>query len=320
MSALPPFAWATAVEACLVDSRLRWNAPLAQSTTLRIGGLADCLVDLESEAELLALMEVVHQHQLPFYVMGKGSNLLLPDEGLRGVVLRLGKAFRTHQLQPLPNGSTQVSAGAATANAVLVESCRKAGLKGLEFMVAIPGNVGGAVAMNAGAYGTETKDHLQLVRYYHPDRGIVEEAATEFAFAYRHSPLNGQRGRVVLGATFLLHPANPAEIGQRIDQWQAQRKASQPRDFPNCGSVFKNPPGDHAGRLIEACGLKGYSLGQVQVSEKHANFIVNRGGGTAVEVQTLVAHIQKVVQQQTGVQLEPEVQMLKPAQFTGGKA
>ncbi|MBI4081621.1 MAG: UDP-N-acetylmuramate dehydrogenase [Candidatus Lambdaproteobacteria bacterium] len=315
--------WQAALRQRLRDSRLRFDAPLRNATTLRIGGPAECLVELESEADLLALFTVVDAAHLPLFVLGKGSNVLVPDQGIRGVVIRLGRAFAAFEDDGARGGGgagpgggeagsegSLVRAGAAMANAAFIEACREHGLGGMEFLIAVPGTIGGAIAMNAGAHQGSTADHLRRVRFFERGRGIAEEPADRFEFAYRHSTLRGQLGRVTLAGAFALAPTPPAEIAARLAHFQAYRRETQPRDFPNCGSVFKNPPGHFAARLIQEAGLKGQRFGDAQVSEKHANFIVNRGAATARDVLALVDLVRRKVYSVSGIELELEVQVL----------
>jgi UDP-N-acetylmuramate dehydrogenase len=296
-------------------STLLEDAPLAPLTTLRIGGPADLLVDLESEGDLVRLAEAIKQHDIPYWVLGKGSNVLVPDAGLRALVIRLGKAFRQFRVEP--EGGLAWG-GAALANATFVEQARGAGLGGMEFLVTVPGSLGGAIAMNAGAFGGETAGFLKSVRLLdlHLARDSVPpmlstESAQAFSFSYRHSPLRGQAGRIVLAGAFRLVPSTDAEIQARKDSHMAYRRNTQPREFPNCGSVFKNPPGHHAARLIEEAGLKGHRLGGAQISEKHANFIVNRGNASCADVLALIDLAQRTVYHRTQVRLEPEVQVVE---------
>lgn len=297
--------WCDELALRLRDSRLQREAPLRGLTTLRIGGPAECLVEVESEADLLGLFAVVRNANVPSFVIGKGSNILLPDAGLRGVVIRLGKFFQEVQRQ-----GKLVTAGGGCVNARFVELCRSWGLGGMEFLIAVPGTIGGAIAMNAGAHQGETADFLRSVRCLRIGEGIVDLDAASIKFDYRASPLRGQSGVVVLGGVFEMQENSTDEIKERIDEFQAYRRETQPRDFPNCGSVFKNPPGDFAARLIEAAGLKGHRIGAAQVSEKHANFIVNRGGASRADVLALIDLIRERVYSQNQIELELELQVL----------
>jgi UDP-N-acetylmuramate dehydrogenase len=297
--------WRDEVRERMKDSRVRFDAPMRPLTTLRIGGPADCLVDLESEADLLALFGLVGEAGLPYLVIGKGSNILVADAGVRGVVIRLGKAF-----QQVSRQGQSVTAGGGCTNGKFVDQCRGWGLGGMEFLIAVPGSIGGAIAMNAGAHGRETADFLQSVRLFRQGGDIVSEDAADIPFAYRTSPLRGQAGVLVLGGAFRLRPMAEGEISEHIDAFHTYRRETQPRDFPNCGSVFKNPPGDFAARLIEEAGLKGHMMGAAQVSEKHANFIVNRGGASTAEVLALVDLVRERVYSLNQVELELELQVL----------
>jgi len=302
--------WRDRVCAQLEESPATRDAPLAPLTTLRVGGPAELLVDVGSEADLLRLLAVVRQEAVSCTVLGKGSNVLVPDEGLRGVVLRLGRAFQEFRYG---ERADSVWGGAGLPNATFVERARQLGLGGMEFLVTIPGSLGGAIAMNAGAFQDEIARHLLSVRLLDLKRAELApqvRPAGEFTFRYRASPLRGQEGVLVLAGEFRLAPASDADIEARKASHMTYRRDTQPREFPNCGSVFKNPPGDFAARLIEQAGLKGQRRGGAQVSEKHANFIVNRGGAAAAEVLDLIDLIQRTVYDRSQIWLEPEVQWL----------
>lgn len=300
--------WRDVLRDAHLVSRVTFDTPLRQATTLRIGGAADCLVELEQEEDLESLSTLASAHGVALNILGRGSNLLVRDEGVRGIVVRLGNAFQHVQCNP---ALTTALGGAALANATFVERCRAVGLGGMEFLVAIPGTLGGAIAMNAGAHQDETARHLLSVRYFDRAQGrVMESKASEFTFSYRHSPLRGQAGRVVLSGVFALEALTDQEIQSRKEAIQRYRRETQPRDFPNCGSVFKNPPGAFAAQLIQEAGLKGHRLGDAQVSEKHANFIVNRGQATSAQVLSLIDLIRETVYERTGISLELEVQIL----------
>jgi UDP-N-acetylmuramate dehydrogenase len=299
--------WRQALAATLRESRLRPDVPLRELTTLRVGGPADALIDVESEADLLALLAWSERERIPCVMLGKGSNLLAPDEGLRGIAVRLGRALSAVTPQG-EDGSVRVGAG--LANAAYVSQCRKLNLGGMEFLVAVPGTIGGAVAMNAGAHGHETAEFLESVRFVECGRGIQSQPAAAFRFGYRQSPLRSHLGRIVVEALFRMTPTPAETIRQREAEIQEYRRRTQPREFPNCGSVFTNPPGDFAGRLIEQAGLKGRTLGEAQVSPKHANFIVNLGAASASDVLRLIDLVRETVYQQNGVRLELELQVM----------
>lgn len=297
--------WKEELAEKLAGARITADAPLRGLTTLRIGGRAEVLAEPDTEEQLRALFDIIEKHQLPYFIFGKGSNVLVPDEGLRGIAVRLGRGF-----SEVHREGTQVRAGGGCANARFLEHCRGWGLGGMEFLIAVPGTIGGAIAMNAGAHQGETAQFLKTVRYFTVQQGVVEVDAAEIAFDYRSSPLRGQQGRVVVSGEFALQPFSGEEIRERTSTFQAYRRETQPRDFPNCGSVFKNPPGDFAARLIEEAGLKGKIWGSAQVSEKHANFIVNRGDATAAEVLALIDFIRETVYSLSEIELELELQVL----------
>lgn len=302
----PEPSWIQELKNLIPGSLVLPDYPLEKATTLRMGGPADALVELATEKDLEALFQMLAEKKIPWFVLGKGSNLMVREAGFRGVVIRLGQGFQALRQE----GENVVYAGGALANGVMVNQCQKWGFSGAEFLVAVPGSIGGAVAMNAGAHKGEIAKILARVRFYQVGEGFREVPADSLTFSYRSSELKGQSGRMVLGAWFHLLLEDPDGISIRIKEYHARRRTTQPRDFPNCGSVFKNPPGDYAARLIESAGLKGKKKGAAQVSEKHANFIVNRGGATASEVLKLIEEIQETVQNKFGVPLELELQIL----------
>jgi len=317
--------WRDELAQQLPNSRLRRDYALAQVTTLSLGGPADALVDVADEAELVILFDFIRQRNLSWRLLGKGSNVLVPDEGVRGVVLRLGRGFsqvlrgsempKDSLLLPGDNGAndTMVWAGAGVSNPVFVRQCRNWGLGGMAFLTAVPGSIGGALAMNAGAHGAETSTFVRWARVLHLEKQqIMHLRREDMAFAYRQSPLKVSAGMLALGAVFQLQPMAQAEMEAAERAIQQYRRDTQPRDYPNCGSVFKNPPGHHAARLIQEAGLKGQRLGGMQVSEKHANFMVNRQDGTAKDMLALVALVRQTVQQRTGIALELEVEVWAP--------
>jgi UDP-N-acetylmuramate dehydrogenase len=248
--------------------------------------------------------EVVREADLPVLVVGKGSNVLVSDRGFGGLVLRLGRSFRW----AARDGDT-LSAGAAMPLPALAGIALSHALAGLEFGVAIPASLGGAVRMNAGAHGAELADRVSSLDVFELRAGAVRRIpATEIAFAYRRTGLPDDA--VVLAASLVLAPGDPAEIRRRMDEVREWRRRTQPLAEANCGSVFKNPPGDHAARLIEAAGGKGMAVGGARVSEKHANFIVASEGATAIDVVQLIRSLRDLVQERFDVSLEPEVHLV----------
>jgi UDP-N-acetylmuramate dehydrogenase len=284
---------------------VRFDAPLARFTSLRVGGPADALVTPESRGDLARLLAICARHRLPHLVLGAGFNTLALDGGVQGVVIQLG---RLRGLDQRPGGLLRAEAG--VSHNQLVKFCIRHGFSGLEFGAGIPGTVGGWVAMNAGIPSREVKDVVREVevmapsgsRLRHLERGALR-------FVYRG--LRGLApGSVILSALFAVSFATPALVKAEVDRLLARRSQTQPLDVPSCGSVFKNPPGDYAGRLIEQAGLKGYRVGGAQISPVHANFIANLGGATAADVLALMHEAQARVLAQAGRRLIPEVRVI----------
>lgn len=282
------------------------NEPMSAHCSFRIGGPARLMACPASGAEAAALLRLLREADAPVELMGKGTNLLVADEGLDAVVVRLGEAISGAELLP----GDRVRAGAGISLAKLAVFAAEAGLSGLEFAHGIPGSLGGAVFMNAGAYGGEMKDVLESAEIALPDGTLREAPAEELELSYRHSALEGS-GALVTAATVKLTPAEPEAIRARMRELMEKRRASQPLDMPSAGSTFKRPVGGYAAALIDQAGLKGFAIGGAQVSEKHAGFVINRGGATFDDVLRLMEHIQKTVLEKSGVRLEPEVRILK---------
>lgn len=271
--------------------------PLARHGFWRVGGPLERLVFVDTAAELRTLGPVDH-------VLGNGSNLLVPDEGLTGTTVRLVGEFRELSVVDEPDGSVLAIVGAGLLNVVLLQRLDRLGLGGLGCLAGVPGTVGGAVAMNAGTVLGEVAARLRWVEGLDGTR----LARSELPMEYRHGGL--PPGFIVLRAAFSLHRDAVADEQARVAHHLARRKATQPLDLPSCGSVFRNPPGDHAGRLLEAAGLKGWSSGAASISERHANFIVNRGGATATDVMRCIRTAWDGALAAGGVRLVPEVHVL----------
>lgn len=284
--------------------RLLENEPMSAHCSFRIGGPARVMAMPESEEQAAALLRFLRSEALEPVIMGNGTNLLVSDKGLDAVVLCTGAM---NSAGPAGERLVRAQAGASMARAAL--AAQAAGLAGLEFAHGIPGSVGGGVFMNAGAYGGEIKDVLESVRYIDADGELREAPASELELTYRHSALEGS-GRLVTSALFRLEPGDREEIAERMRGLMERRRASQPLDLPSAGSTFKRPAEGYAAALIDAAGLKGLSVGGAQVSEKHAGFVVNRGGATFSDVRELMAEIQRRVFESSGVMLEPEVRIL----------
>lgn len=276
--------------------------PLAPHTSLRIGGPADFFLRVASERDLLGAIEVAREHELAVFLLGGGTNLLVADRGIRGVVLQNG--WR----ETAVDGDT-ITASSGTELAHVAAVAARAGIEGLEWMATVPGTVGGAVHGNAGAFGTETADVLVDAELVDLNGDSWVSRVDELGYAYRTSSLQGTP-IVCVRARFRGRAGDRKTAVQRIKDMANERMKKQPLAQPNTGSIFRNPPGDHAGRLIEAAGLKGRAVGGAMVSEKHANFIVNTGGATADDVSALMKICQAEVAERFGVKLVPEVELV----------
>ncbi len=284
------------------DSVLR-DEPMSRHTTFRIGGPADYMVLPHSPEEIRGILRFAEEAGIPCAVIGNGSNLLVSDEGVRGIVVRLGKEF----------GGIAVSGDEMTVEAGALLSAAAAAaaehsLTGMEFAGGIPGTLGGACMMNAGAYGGEMKQILENVTVIR-DGEVCTLSGADMGLGYRTSAFQ-REGMIVLSAVIRLKPGDPAEIRAISDDLRERRQSKQPLDLPSAGSTFKRPEGYFAGKLIMDAGLRGYRVGGAQVSEKHCGFVVNRGGATAADVKTLIRDVQDRVFEKFGVRLEPEVRML----------
>lgn len=282
------------------------NEPMSAHCSFRIGGPARLMACPASASEAAALLHILHEEQAPTELMGKGTNLLVPDTGLDAVVVLVGEAMSDAELLP----DSRIRAGAGISLAKLAVFAAGCGLSGLEFAHGIPGSLGGAVFMNAGAYGGEMKDVVEEAECADAEGKLEVLSVSELQLSYRHSALEGT-GKLVTSATLRLSPGEPEEIRARMRELMEKRRASQPLDLPSAGSTFKRPQGGFAAALIDQAGLKGFAIGGAQVSEKHAGFVVNRGGATFEDVTQLMRHIQKTVFDRSGIMLEPEVRILK---------
>lgn len=284
--------------------RLRTRFVLAPLTTFRIGGPAALFLEPEGEPDLVAASEAVREAEIPVAILGKGSNVLVADEGFAGLVLRLGKGYRWSA-----RAGGRLTAGGSMPLPALAGVALTHELCGLEFGVAIPASLGGAVKMNAGAHGAEVADVVESVDVFRLRAGVAEHVlAGDAGFRYRRSSL--PEDGVVVAANVVLRPGDPTGIRARMQEAREWRRLTQPLAEPNCGSVFRNPAGDHAARLIEEAGAKGLSVGGASVSTKHANFVIAAEGTRAADVVTLIREVSDRVAGRTGVRLEPEVHVL----------
>lgn len=282
---------------------LRPNAPLAPLTTWRIGGAAELLATPRRRDDVVAALSWASARALPWRILGNGSNLLVRDEGVPGLVLRIRKA-----LDEVEARGSEMRAGAGASFPAVARLAAASGLSGIEFGAGIPGTIGGAVAMNAGWHQFEIGNVITSVEFLEPDGTPRRHDRTACAFRYRGSAFRGKPG-VILEATLQLSPADPVDVARRLEGFALSRKENQPTEHPSCGSVFLKPPGDFAGRLIERAGLKGARVGDLQVSPKHANFIVNLGHGTARDALTLIERVEREVEERFGVKLEREFEI-----------
>jgi UDP-N-acetylmuramate dehydrogenase len=286
-----------------MSGEVRFGEPMARHTTFRIGGPASVFAVLETTHDVVTALHLLNEEEVPWVVVGKGSDLLVADRGYDGAVLVLGREFKRHSVE----GET-LRAGAASVLAHLVQDGFHLGLSGLEWAVGIPGTLGGALAMNAGTRDGAIGPTVDTVTMYIPGEGLSLVHGRDVAWEYRRSGLAG-RG-IILEAALNVREGEPVRIRAQMERNLRDRKASQPLGLPSAGSVFVNPPGDSAGRLIESVGLKGAREGGALVSPVHANFIVNEGGATADDVVALIRRIQTTVKDVCGVDLRPEIKFV----------
>ncbi len=285
-------------------SELRWEEPMAGHTTFRAGGRAMAFASPGSEQELRELTAFCRCRSLPYVIVGNGSNLLVSDKGYQGVVVSLAKMGAW-----LRREGNCITAGAGERLSRVSRLALEASLTGFEFAAGIPGTVGGALTMNAGAYGSEMKDVLTRARVMTPEGELRELTAQELQLGYRSSCIPAKE-YIVLEAEFGLCPGERERIGERMQELSRKRREKQPLEYPSAGSTFKRPEGNFAGRLIEEAGLRGFSVGGAQVSEKHCGFVINRGNATASEIYELCRQVRARVRSHSGVELELEVRLL----------
>ncbi len=281
----------------------KFDEPLKRYTAWKIGGPADALLEPGDAGELVEAVDRAREHGVPVTVLGGGTNVLVRDGGIRGLTIRLAKALTGVEVD-----DRSVVAEAGVLYPVLANATAGRGLAGLEFATGIPGTVGGAVYMNAGAYGAETKDVLDWADVFR-DGEVARMASADLDLSYRRSVLQDHPDWVVLRAGYTLEPGDPEELKARIKEFRGQRMTGSP-NRPRCGSTFKRPPGDFPGRVIEAAGLKGTRVGNIEVSPVHANYLVNLGGGTAEEALELIELVKEKVHERLGIELEEEVRVV----------
>jgi len=287
----------------LCPGDVRPHEPLARHVTFRIGGPADVLVMPRSLDRLIAVGTWMYREGLSFVALGRGSNVLIADLGVRGVVIKTGRGQ-----EHVRYDGRRVTAECGVSLPQLSRATATRGLAGLEFAAGIPGSVGGGALMNAGAHGCAIADVIHRVRVLTPG-GIQNWSREEMRFQYRQSRLQHERG-IVLEVELDLEPADPRECVERLDAWLRTRSETQPLGPPSSGCVFRNPIGDHAGRLIDVSGGKGLRVGGATVSDRHANYILNTGGATAADVLRLIADVRSRVRDRSGIELEPEIKLI----------
>ena len=291
------------------ESRLLEQEPMSSHISFRVGGPADYLVQASDEKAVADVLSFCRKEQIPCYVLGNGTNVLVKDEGYRGVILQIGQNMSDISVRREEDGSAVICAQAGALLSAIAHRALEEGLAGMEFAAGIPGSLGGAVVMNAGAYGGEMKDILTSVRLLMPDGEIVTKTPEELRLGYRYS-LVPKLSATVLSAEIRLAAGDREEIRAKMDDLAKQRRDKQPLEYPSAGSTFKRPVGHFAGKLIQDAGLRGYTVGGAQVSEKHCGFVINRGGATASDVLRLMEDVQRLVEKTSGVLLEPEVRIL----------
>ncbi len=285
------------------EKNVKAGEPMANHTTFRIGGPADLFAVPADKAQLKKIAELCREEEVPFYILGKGSNLLISDNGWRGVMIS------TENLCGCEIQDTVMTAGAGISLAKMARAACDKGLTGFEFAAGIPGTLGGAVVMNAGAYGSEMKDVLTSATVLTPDGQVRRLGLEELKLGYRTSCIPDM-GYIVLEAELRLAHGQKDEIQARMDDLAFKRRSKQPLEYPSAGSMFKRPEGYFAGKLIEDAGLRGFAVGGAQVSEKHCGFVINKGGATADDVLELCEEVSRIVQEKFGVELEREVKYL----------
>ena len=287
-----------------VFPQLLENEPMKNHTTFRIGGNADMYVSIKSAEELSSLIKLANEAGISYTVIGNGSNLLVSDEGIRGLVIEIGSDFNQVEVK-----GERIYAEAGTLLSKLAASAAKASLSGLEEISGIPGTLGGALYMNAGAYGGEIKDVVKSVTYVDGDGNINKIDGDDCEFGYRRSIFT-DGGKYIVSAELLLKKDKASEINAKMAEYSKRRREKQPLSYPSAGSTFKRPEGCFAGKLIEDSGLKGFRIGGAQVSELHAGFVINCGDATADDVKAVIEHVRKTVKEKFGKDLEPEVKYM----------
>ncbi len=290
----------------IMGESVQLDCAMSEHTTFRIGGKADAVCLVRKLGELQILFSYINKENIPYLVVGGGSNLLVRDGGFQGVVIIMREHLASIEQHVKDEKVLVTGGGLPLSN--LVKFCSQRGLGGLEFLAGIPGTVGGAVIMNAGAFGNDMGSVVQSIEMLSPQGELISLDRPDLVFSYRASSI--QEGSLVIKASLQCTRETPQVVSKRVAEYLARRKAAQPLEYPSAGSVFKNPPGDYAGRLIEETGLKGKKIGGAMISPKHANYIVNTGGARAEDVLALMEMAKEKVREKTGVELEPEIRVV----------
>lgn len=283
------------------ESKIKTNVDMSKYTTFRTGGSADIFIIPENVEDIKNVVKFMCEINSPYYILGNGSNLIVSDEGLRTPVINISKAISNIEIF-----ENCISAGAGATLAAVAKKAHEESLTGFEFAAGIPGTIGGGVIMNAGAYDGELKDVVEAVSFIDPLGEMRVASNEEMEFSYRNSALSNTNC-IVTGVSIVLKKGEKSEIGAKMAELSKRRQDKQPLEYPSAGSTFKRPQGYFAGALIESCGLKGYSIGGAQVSEKHAGFIINNKNATSNDICALISYVQDKVYEKHGVLLEPEV-------------
>ncbi len=290
-----------------MECEYKLNEPLKNHTTFKIGGEAKLLINVNSEQALVKLLEFLRENNIKFFVLGKGSNILADDNGFDGVILKISNKFS--QIKLIDENEVYCTAGTPLSELCLF--ALENSLSGLEFAYGIPGTAGGALYMNAGAYGGEMKDVIVSARFVDKDGKIQSVSNEEIKLSYRHSAFCEDSNKIIVDMIFSLKKGDKSEIKAQMNELLQKRKDKQPLEYPSAGSTFKRPEGSYASLLIEQCGLKGMSVGDAQVSEKHSGFVVNKGNASFDDVIRLTDEVKRIVKENTGYQLELEPIVLK---------
>ena len=281
-----------------------YNIPMKDHTSFKLGGTADIFIEPDNVSELIKAIKELREHDIPYYIMGNGSNLLVSDKGLRGAIVKIGEKFGNISMD-----EDRIITESGVLLSTLSKVAARNDLSGMEFASGIPGAIGGAVAMNAGAYGGEMKNIIEWVEVLDNNLEIIRLQNSEMEFGYRKSVVE-PREYIVIRCCIRLKKGNPEDISSMMADLAEKRKTKQPLHLPSAGSTFKRPEGFYAGKLIEDAGLRGFSIGGAQVSSLHCGFVVNNGDATAQDVYNLIKHVQKAVFEKFNVSLETEVKML----------